>query len=785
MVEPPFDEEKDDEMEVDINQQEEDDDIDLDPGDDTTTTAVAIMGSQRRSVIPQDYYARFPNTPHLLSAYSRIVSPSTFSRPTLGPEACVQLLDYMEKKYLNAAAIADNFEKFAWETLELDPTNLDITYKELANAKDCVMWKVQSVLLVCLRVQSENPEDALQENTQSLIAKMCEVISCCFDTLYSKWRSAAIVDLHTDMHVPNEVRLHKFSCEVMSDHKKTPYQKLILYCLQKMHEHNYRKRGEDVYEELSAKWEGRRYGTRAWVRKESIKETVYRFTSSTSDKYEQFITLTGAGSGADKAAEFLKNCVDPKFPSITPSRHLFSFANGVLHTLSQSFIPYDKLDNMASWFPEMEEAAKLEGPDMVKKIRALKQDLETKTSCRFLNQIVEDSWVDPDTDWMNIPTPAFETILEPQNLGHEEGKSEAENAQAQFLVHMWIYVFIGRMLYGVGELEDWQIMFYIRGIANTGKSTIGKVVANFFSSQDVGILANNMEQIFGLQSIYDKFIWLSLETKSNFRLDQGVLQSMITGEMVNVAIKNKAPVFVKWSAPGLMIGNELPAWVNALGSMTRRLMLVDFKNRVPTTDHTLSKRLAEETAALIIKCNRAYQWAVSAHPKVAIETIVPKYFTDKQMELERETDTLLYFITCGSVVARDTVAGIDDPTAPYISLSTFRQLYTEWIKKTYGNTRRMVNTNDQNVIANTLKRAGLHLVEDTRRLGQTEQYSTWVVGLRQCNVVEIEQELNRNNTTAIMNGAFGGGLGAYGFGAGGTGSAVPLPGGGTDMIPGS
>ena len=123
--------------------------------------------------------------------------------------------------------------------------------------------------------------------------------------------------------------------------------------------------------------------------------------------------------------------------------------------------------------------------------------------------------------WTEIPTPAFDLILDTQKLPVE--------------VKNWVYVLCGRMLYELRELDHWEILLFLKGLAGCGKSTMCSQAERFFEPCDVATMSTNIEEQFGLQDLYDKYLWVCYEMRKGFKLNQAEFQSMITGEPVAVA----------------------------------------------------------------------------------------------------------------------------------------------------------------------------------------------------------------------------------------------------------
>ena len=166
------------------------------------------------------------------------------------------------------------------------------------------------------------------------------------------------------------------------------------------------------------------------------------------------------------------------------------------------------------------------------------------------NNIVAVKYFDVEFDnydniknWYDIPTPYLQSILDYQYKGEQDYVD----------ICKWMYIFIGRMLYNVGELDDWQVIGFIKGIAGTGKGTIlTKVIKQFYEPDDVGILSNDGERQFGLSGFHDKIIYLAPEIKGDLNLPQAVFQGMISGEDVVVPVKYQTPKSLIWTTPGFL-----------------------------------------------------------------------------------------------------------------------------------------------------------------------------------------------------------------------------------------
>jgi hypothetical protein len=257
----------------------------------------------------------------------------------------------------------------------------------------------------------------------------------------------------------------------------------------------------------------------------------------------------------------------------------------------------------------------------------------------------EDGMSNPD-DWYDLPTPALQSIFDSQEFWHSS-TDPADRAESHQHVCRMLYVLLGRLLYRLGDLDKWQVILFIKGIAGSGKSTIGKMVKSWFDPSDVGILSNNVQTQFALADICDKQVFLCFEVKANFKLDQAELQSMIANEDVAIARKHKGAITKVWDIPGIFFGNESGPWHNSSNSISRRMAVVNFGNPPKAPNPNLEDEIKLEAATTIFKVNRAYLWAVRTHgPKKDIWKILGErsYFKNMQDAMKESTSPITSFL---------------------------------------------------------------------------------------------------------------------------------------------
>lgn len=199
--------------------------------------------------------------------------------------------------------------------------------------------------------------------------------------------------------------------------------------------------------------------------------------------------------------------------------------------------------------------------------------------------------------YSDIPTPSFHSIIE-----YQMAKQVQDDAQREEVIK-WIYIFLGRFLYEVNEKDSWQVIPFFIGRAGTGKSKLLDSIKEFFQEKDIALISNDTQKGFGLETVYDKFAWRSLEVKNDFALDQAQLQSMVTGEEVSIQRKNKPAINVIWKSPGILAGNEVPNWSDNSGSISRRIIQIRFDTKVDPkiSDPFMGTKIRQERPYLLHK----------------------------------------------------------------------------------------------------------------------------------------------------------------------------------------
>lgn len=460
---------------------------------------------------------------------------------------------------------------------------------------------IQSLISLYNELQKQKIIELDGNNQESLgvksrINRVMELVYYAKNVAISFKRIQDISDLSRDFRDNTDVSLFRFKAiDVLEN---TPYQNLLLYVLNYLYDKGYKRYNGDVYGPILTS-DG--HNTRSWKYVDSISDVVYGCAQKEFN-FDQFMNFTHRSDSMRAAVEHLTNCKDSQFDSIEKDRHAFSFDNGIYNAMTNKFTPYtEHVDPNA-------------------------------TTSKYFDVEFDTQDAEQYTD---IETPYFDSILDYQDISED--------------VKYWVYVFIGRLLYDVNEKDGWQVIFFFQGQAGTGKSTIANVCKSIYSDEDVGIMSNNIQRKFGLADIVDKKIFIAPEIKRDFCLEQAEFQSMVSGESMSIAEKYKKSKFVTWKTPGVLAGNETPDFIDNFGSIQRRIVSVRFTKKVMNGDMMLGKKLNQEIARIIHKCNMAYIDAYTKYSRDDVWKHLPQYFVDNRNAMAAATNPLIHFLASGKL----------------------------------------------------------------------------------------------------------------------------------------
>jgi hypothetical protein len=514
--------------------------------------------------------------------------------------------------------------------------------------------------------------------TKRKFQQILESIYQFHELLVSEHRLTRLADPTDDCSIPPELSLFRYS--PLQFDCNTPVMNLIVYLLKILSEKGYRRKHDKCYVQITVetqvidpvtgqpktKW----LGTRAWKEVCTISDFIYKYTKKEYNCKQWSNLLRGKGNHAF-ALEYLTNAQLVEFQDYKPCRYIFSFQNGLFNAENCSFFSYDSPDidsnvTACKFFPQTFETQKYF--EIIRQVwkPAMENESPEQTKQRERNNLGA---------WYNIPTPHFQGILDYQRFGKKDDSDEFDAARHRDVCKV-IYGSMGRLFFEVGQKDHWEVVFFIKGVAQSGKSTIGKLCRHFYVASDVAILASNVEKKFGLSPIKDKYIYLCLEVKQNFALDQADFQSMVSGEDMSIAVKCKPAETVIWTVPGYLFGNEAANWLDASGSIGRRLPVIEFNIPVHNSDTDLYKKIInEEMPTLMFKCASAYFEMCVNCKGTGIWNCLPAYFIETKKRLALQISPLTEFLCSDQVTLGKS---------KYMPLSELQRMFKDWLRDVKG-----------------------------------------------------------------------------------------------------
>jgi hypothetical protein len=529
-----------------------------------------------------------------------------------GPVEILRYIDFCEKEINLASTGSTSVPDLAWRYV-LFPSNqprdsqdypINFDTAQIKQRKDVFVNACRELLARANQLELlDKPSTDIQGNETTISRRIKRIIKFRQNMYeqFCKWE-----ENWTMINHPAQVGEMDSGFDV--DDKVSPYQSLLLHLLNRAYCNGYRRYKEQCCIQIR--------NTRAWKPVKEIKDFVYDETQK-EDQYEMWKNLTSKGSTVADVIKHLTNCRDHQFPEIQKNRHVWSFKNGILIGKNWS----EEIRGFVIKFYEYDspEFACLDS---------------TIVSSKYFN-LDFDPFVNVE-DWYDIPTPHMQKILDYQNFPED--------------VCRWLYVFCGRLCFDTNDLDGWQVIPFLKGIARSGKSTIvTKVCKKFYESEDVKTLSNNIEKKFGLDSIHDGFMFISPEVKGDLQLEQAEFQSLVSGEDLSIARKFKTAKSLQWKTPGILAGNEVPNWKDNSGSVLRRLATWNFARQVMDADPHLDEKLDIEIPAILCKCVRAYLDYARQYSDKDIWNVLPAYFKTVQNQVAMVTNSLQHFLASEKV----------------------------------------------------------------------------------------------------------------------------------------
>lgn len=393
--------------------------------------------------------------------------------------------------------------------------------------------------------------------------------------------------------------------------KLKKHQQLIHFFYREAFKNNYRKDGDCIYKPRFNK-----YGEFVYAYEYvcDISDFVFQGIFPLEQNHYWFECLTERNNNAKMCINILTNVKSEFLRDLDRNYNIHSFQNGLYILSLDTFFYFKKIPGKP-WVGNLSgNLTAVKFHDMIFDEEGMTRDIE-EFRCKT---------------YMSIKMDPVHTVFATQEFDMEERR--------------WIFALLGRMLHPLGAMDTWGVFPYFLGMAGTGKSTSLRLVASLLEARDVGYLNNTLQKTFALEGIFDKLMYLALDIDQHFQLDQATFQSMVVGEEVAVLRKYKRPLTVLWHIHGGFAGNKLPPWTDNGGSLSRRLVVIEFLKTVSRCDPNLFEKCLRLKDRFLKVINSAYHDLSTKYSHRGIKEVIPHKFKQSEAKALKELNVLLAFI---------------------------------------------------------------------------------------------------------------------------------------------
>ena len=215
---------------------------------------------------------------------------------------------------------------------------------------------------------------------------------------------------------------------------------------------------------------------------------------------------------------------------------------------------------------------------------------------------------------------------------------------------LWTLGLLGRCLYQVGY-DKWELCVSLVGIAQSGKSSIISFFEKLLGDENIGVLENIGETIFGMEGLMNKLMIIATELTLSNNMDKTKLLRMLSGETISIARKFKKPTNIRWKTPVMIAGNENFIGTETQGQFSRRIAKIAFRIKPNNQEHNsyIVDRLKQgldipETLVLLNLCYKRILELSNGCNFVSIWDIVPPRLYKEHQTLMLELNPLLRFL---------------------------------------------------------------------------------------------------------------------------------------------
>jgi phage/plasmid-associated DNA primase len=204
---------------------------------------------------------------------------------------------------------------------------------------------------------------------------------------------------------------------------------------------------------------------------------------------------------------------------------------------------------------------------------------------------------------------------------------------------------LGRLLYNP-NVDNRDVLLYLRGVGGSGKSSVLKMVQGWFERDEVAILANKTEEIFGLENYLHKKIIVAADLTKDANLDTGDILSIVSRDTLSIRRKNKSQVYENLDCHFIAAGNDFPVkWADTEGNFLRRIFIIDTPIPPQRSDPDFRRRLMKSGGHSLRFCNVAFLQMMISLPRDAdFWTQIPERFLKNRLRFLANTSSLLAYV---------------------------------------------------------------------------------------------------------------------------------------------
>lgn len=288
------------------------------------------------------------------------------------------------------------------------------------------------------------------------------------------------------------------------------------------------------------------------------------------------------------------------------------------------------------------------------------ENAHTKVSCRYFDVELPGELMTYETveQFMSIPTDTFDKVFLDQNVPPDALYN--------------VYELLGQLFFWKTH-NYYQIMPWIMGKPNTGKSTVSMCLDRFYDAEDVGTVGTSKGE-FAIWGMESKMLIIATEVDKSTGMEQGVWQSMITGERLKVSVKHsKAKEIERWQVPMLFCSNVGPQFQNRGGAVTRRLGMIEFNEVLAVKDGNIFYELQKDATVAMIgfKLANVYLAMYAKYGRDDFWGRCHQYFLDTRDHLSTSLNPMEAFLASGEVVMNKSAS---------VPKVVFIKRFTEWCK---------------------------------------------------------------------------------------------------------